>query len=102
MREGNVKGEYRNGGGRDRQGVYKVSTKHLLDFGGGTRMVTDTHYNFCTPDEKGGDNCQDGERTCEQKDEQPELEQEGITSAMRSLKKHTRLRTTVGVKYQDS
>ena len=30
----------------------------LPDLGEGASMVTDTHYNFCTPDEKGGDYCQ--------------------------------------------
>ena len=35
-----------------------VSTKRLPDLGNGDPMITDTCYNFCTPDEKGGDYCQ--------------------------------------------
>ena len=33
-------------------------TKRLPDWGKGAPMVTDTCYNFCTPDKKGGDCCQ--------------------------------------------
>ena len=35
-----------------------VLTKHLPDSGKGALMVTETHYDFCTPDEKGGNCCQ--------------------------------------------
>ena len=35
-----------------------VLTKCLPDLGKGASMVTDTRYNFCTPDAKGGDCCQ--------------------------------------------
>ena len=35
-----------------------ISTKRLPDLGKGALMVTDTRYNFCTPDEKGGNCCQ--------------------------------------------
>ena len=38
--------------------VCYILTECLPDLGKGALMVTDTHYNFCTPDEKGGNCCQ--------------------------------------------
>ena len=43
-----------------RDAMYYISTKRLPNLGKGAPMVTDTRYNFCTPNEKGGDGCQQG------------------------------------------